>query len=1052
MPDRGDPANGKARLGADQTRIGLAQGLARQRARLARIDLIAACGHKKNGTTRGPALKDDRFGDLVQGACRRICRLLRRAGFRPQFQRGNVQPRLCQGAEHSLQAFAHNDPVLFAKFIHAARIDQMRCKDHCEIMSFTSRIQRLPRPYDPERGADALAGLPALPKDLADLVAGTAGCSPYLAELLRREADWIVAALDDPEAAVAAVLGAIPDMPLDALPAGLRQSKRRIALLTGLADLGGVWPLETVTQYLTDLADASVQATITHLVAAEVARGKLPAGGTPADAGGMVVLAMGKMGACELNYSSDIDLICLFDETRFDPADYHDVRAAFIRVTRKMTAILSDQRDGGYVFRTDLRLRPDASVTPVCLSMEAAEGYYESVGRTWERAAFIKARVCAGDTVAGARFLRDLVPFVWRKHLDFAAIQDAHDMRLKIRDHKGLHGPLVLEGHNMKLGRGGIREIEFFTQTRQLIAGGRDPSLRQRTTRDGLGQLAKAGWIPADTADVLYEHYRHHREVEHRLQMLNDAQTHSLPADQAGFERLAAFMGQDVDALCQDLSVRLESVHALTEGFFAPEPVSPVSTDWGADVVARWRNYPALRSARATEIFARLKPEIMNRLQEAAKPDEALAQFDGFLAGLPAGVQLFSLFEANPQLTQLIVDICATAPALAQYLSRNAGVLDAVIGGGFFSDWPGVDGLRLALAKVLDANDDYEAQLLAARRWAKEWHFRIGVHFLRGLIDADQSGTQYAELAEAVVSGLWPAVLAEFARKHGSAPGRGGAVIAMGSLGGQSLTATSDLDLIVIYDAMGVELSDGRRPLEARPYFARLTQALVTALTAPMSEGRLYEVDMRLRPSGRQGPVATSFDAFKDYQRNEAWTWEHLALTRARGIAGDDSLLDEFEGFRRRLLIDKSKGTNIRGDVAEMRRRIAAAKGTDAGHDLKIGPGRLQDIELFAQTAALRSGAARGDVAGQIACGVADGWIDAVDALALREAAVLLWKLHSAARLLTGGHLDLQTLSEGATRLILRETGCKTIAALASKVAKAEKQADSLIGKYLETA
>ena len=338
-------------------------------------------------------------------------------------------------------------------------------------MSIAARLTRCPDPYEPDRGADAVAAVPGLDAALAPLISGTAGCSPYLAGLIASEAEWLPGALDDPEGAVAALLAGIPDVALDQLPVALRQAKRRIALIAALADLAGVWSLETVTQVLTDFADAAVHACLVALVGAEIARGKLPGDQDAATAGGMTALAMGKMGAGELNYSSDIDLICLFDETRFDPDDYHDARAAFIRATRRMTAILSDVAAGGYVFRTDLRLRPDASVTPVCLSMEAAERYYESVGRTWERAAYIKARPCAGDIAAGEGFLKTLRPFVWRKHLDFAAIQDAHDMRLRIRDHKGLHGPLVLEGHNMKLGRGGIREIEFFTQTRQLIAG-----------------------------------------------------------------------------------------------------------------------------------------------------------------------------------------------------------------------------------------------------------------------------------------------------------------------------------------------------------------------------------------------------------------------------------------------------------------------------------------------------------------------------------------------------------------------------------------------------
>lgn len=918
-------------------------------------------------------------------------------------------------------------------------------------MSIAHRQTRCPDPYEPERGSDAVAQLPELDASLRPLIAGTAGCSPYLAGLITVESDWLPQAMDNPEEAIAAVMAGLPLLTLAELPAGLRKAKRRIALLLALADLAGVWPLEQITQTLTDFADASVQACLTTLVAAEVARGKLPSDDDPALAGGMVALAMGKMGAGELNYSSDIDLICLFDETRFDPDDYHDVRAAFIRVTRKMTAILSDVAGGGYVFRTDLRLRPDASVTPVCLSMEAAERYYESVGRTWERAAYIKARACAGDLPAGDRFLDVLRPFVWRKHLDFAAIQDAHDMRLKIRDHKGLHGALMLDGHNMKLGRGGIREIEFFTQTRQLIAGGRDPSLRVRQTRQGLVQLAKAGWLPSETAQTLYDDYRFHREVEHRLQMIRDAQTHELPNDAAGFDRLAAFMGRDVAGLRAELETRLEQVHELTEGFFAPDatPATP-QLDWGKDVVARWHSYPALRTSRATEIFARLTPQIIASLQEAAKPDEALAQFDGFLAGLPAGVQLFSLFEANPQLTQLIVDIAATAPALSQYLSRNAAVLDAVIGGQFFEQWPPFDGLLADVEKALSEAGDYETKLIAARRWAKEWNFRIGVHHLRGLISADESGQQYADLAQAVLTALWPVIVAEFARKHGAPPGHGAVVLGMGSLGAGHLNAASDLDLIVIYDADGAEGSGGRRPLATRPYYARLTQALVTALSASMAEGRLYEVDMRLRPSGRQGPVATSLESFMNYQSNEAWTWEHLALTRARAVAGNLTIGAKIETFRAALLTQKGQGKTVLEDVAAMRNRIADAKPPAGEWDAKIGPGRLQDTELFAQTAALCSGSPAHQSFAQLADGVATRWLTAGQAQAVGDAAALMWKLQAATRLLTDGAINPVTLGEGGRRFLLRETGFATMEDLLAAMQAAALAADAVISAKLK--
>ena len=932
-------------------------------------------------------------------------------------------------------------------------------------MTLASRITRLPRPFEPIPGAEARALFPALEGDVATLIEGAAGCSPYLRGLIHKEAEWLGPALNDPEAALEALIVALQAETGD--PGTLlRQTKRRAALLIGLMDLGGAWTLEEITGALTTLADAACQSALCFAVGAEIKRGKLP-GKTLEDAptaAGMTVLAMGKMGAGELNYSSDIDLICLFDETQFNPDDYHDTRTSFVRATRRMCALLSENTAEGYVFRTDLRLRPDPGVTPVTMAMAAAETYYESLGRTWERAAYIKARPAAGDLEAGARFIDTLRPFVWRRHLDFAAIEDAHNMRLRIRAHKGLAGPVTLPGHNMKLGRGGIREIEFFTQTRQIIAGGRDPSLRSRGTVEGLAQLAAKEWIPVAVAEDLTEHYRFHREVEHRLQMLRDAQTHTLPTTQEEFDRLAAFMGRETDELKAEIADRLGAVDAVIERFFRPEDsprggdedVPGIALDGGAlddTVLARWQGYPALRSDRAGQIFRRLRPDILARLKATSHPGEALVAFDAFLAGLPAGVQVFSLFEANPQLIDLMVDIAGTAPGLAAYLARNAAVFDAVIAGDFFAPWPGAASLAEALTMRLKAEQDYEHRLDTARRWRREWHFRIGVHLLRGVIDAGQAGQQYADLAEAVLVALWPVVGAHFAEKHGEAPGqgtgRGAALIAMGSLGVAQLNAGSDLDLIVIYDAGGVEASEGRRPLPARTYYARLTQAMITALTAPMAEGWLYEVDMRLRPSGNQGPVATGWQAFQDYQREQAWVWEHLALTRARVIAGPVALSAEIEAFRLELLSQPAAPEHVLKEVSEMRARIAAAKAPAGLFDPKLGPGRLQDIELVAQAASLMAQtaehSAERSIEGGLAAGVAIGWLEDADEVALRRAAGLCAAMVQVLRLLGPDTPMPDEIGAGARALLLRETGQESMGALETALDEATAQAATII-------
>lgn len=914
---------------------------------------------------------------------------------------------------------------------------------------FADRLCRRPHHHDPEVAAEVARQLndppQELPADLIALCAAAASCAPFLRDLMRRERDWLgPALLEPPETALAAILAALEGLPLDRLGVALRQAKRRAALLIALADLGGVWDLAEVTGALTALADRAVQLCVTTLVADEIRRGKLPAG-DPAEGAGMVVLAMGKMGAHELNYSSDIDLICLFDDSRY-PEDPQEARAAFIRVTRKMTALLSDLTPEGYVFRTDLRLRPDASVTPVCLSFSAALAYYEAEGRTWERAAYIKARPCAGDLAAGQRFLAALTPFVWRRHLDYAAIQDAHDMRLRIREHRGLNGPLMVEGHNVKLGLGGIREIEFFTQTRQLIAGGRDPDLRARGTEGGLTALAAKGWIPPEVAAELIAAYRDLREIEHRLQMVLDEQTQTMPITAPAVARIAAFCGQDEAAFRADFLERLRRVDQLTEGFFAPgtsEPPPPLSPQ-AESIVAGWSRYPALRSDRAQAIFARLKPGLLRKLLAGAHPEEALVALDGFLSGLPSGVQIFSLFEANPSLVDLIVDIAATAPALARYLSRNAAVLDGVIGGSFFAPWPGVSGLVADLAPRL-RGVDYERALGLLRLWMKEWHFRLGVHHLRGVIEAEEAGKSYADLAEAVLVALWPVVVAEFSRRHGPPPGRGAVVLGMGSLGAGRLNAGSDLDLIVIYDAQGAESSSGPKPLATRIYFARLTQALVTALTAQTGEGRLYEVDMRLRPSGRQGPVATGWEAFKLYQEDEAWTWEHLALTRARVMAGDAGLGGEVEAFRRDLIARKGQGARVAPDVAEMRARLAEAKPGQGPWEAKNGPGRLMDIELCAQMLALQAGSPARAVERQLSAGHSAGLLSLSDETVLRRAASLYWALQAGTRLLSDRVLDPEALGTGARAFLLRETGAADAPALTRELTANAGQVAGLI-------
>jgi len=923
-----------------------------------------------------------------------------------------------------------------------------------------ARIARAPIPHEPEAAAEARARFAGQPGQVRDLIAGAAGASRFLRGLIGREADWLEAALAAaPEEAFAAILDEAPDGLGEDPGPGLRRAKRRAALLIALADLGGAWDLDAVTGALTALADRATQAALAHAVGAEIARGKLPGcrAEDAAEGAGLFALAMGKMGAGELNYSSDIDLILLFDESRHDEADYAELRRGFVRAAQRMVKTLGEATAEGYVFRTDLRLRPDPSVTPIVIATDPAERYYESLGRTWERAAFIKARPAAGAIEAGRAFLDRLRPFVWRRHLDYWAIQDAHDMRLRIRAHKGLTGPLEAQGHDVKLGQGGIREIEFFTQTRQLILGGRDPGLRSRRTIEALDALAAAGWVEPGTRARLAEAYVAHRTLEHRLQMLEDAQTHRIPANAEDFARLAAFCGEaDPAAFAATLRARFAEVHALTEPFFAQAraPTPAISAPAFRDperagaLIAGWRRLPAFRSERARAIFKRLEPELMARLGAAAQPDEALAALDAFLARLPAGVQIFALLDAQPPLMDLLVDICGMAPELARHLGSDAAVFDAVISPDFYKPLRGAAELRAHVEEYLADAEDYEATLNRARIWAKERRFRIGVHLLRGLADAEEAGAAYSAVAEATLAALLPRVGAEFARRHGPAPGAGAAVVAMGKLGSREMTATSDLDLIVIYDAEGAEVSEGRRPLAAPVYYARLTQALIAALTAPMAEGVLYKVDMRLRPSGRQGPVATSLQGFVRYQAEEAWTWEHLALTRARVVAAPEPLATRAAEAISATLARPHDPGKVLADARDMRRRLAEAQGAAAAHpwETKLGPGRMMDIELLAQTGALVRGLAASrrpramlDRLGR------DGWLAPEAAARLGAQLGRLAALQQLGRLASDHTISPAEVGAGLADRALAATGAPDLAALEAELAREAEASAALI-------
>ncbi|MCF3642580.1 bifunctional [glutamine synthetase] adenylyltransferase/[glutamine synthetase]-adenylyl-L-tyrosine phosphorylase, partial [Rhizobium sp. TRM95111] len=850
---------------------------------------------------------------------------------------------------------------------------------------------------------------------------------------------------------------------------------RETAFLLALADLARLADGRQTTHLLSDLAEAATSAAIDHLLLAAADSGKIriadrskPSGGS-----GLIVLGMGKLGANELNYSSDIDLVVFFEPQAGIVADPGEATETFARMIRRLVRMLQERTADGYVFRTDLRLRPDPGATPLAISTESALVYYEGRGQNWERAAFIKARPVAGDLKAGAAFLRELTPFVFRKYLDYAAIADIHSIKRQIHTHKG-HGEIAVRGHNVKLGRGGIREIEFFVQTQQLIAGGRLPALRLRGTEAMLHALANANWIDAETAAELVGAYWFLRDVEHRIQMVRDEQSHLLPETEAELKRIAFMMGfgttadfsrsmvetlqtverryatlfeQETDLASEtgnlvftgqnDDPDTLETLKRL--GFERPADISRTIRTW------HYGRYRATQSVEARERLTELMPELLRVFGENKRADEALLRFDQFLSGLPAGIQLFSLLSNNPALLSLIVTIMSAAPRLADIIAAKPHVFDGMLDPALLAELPTRAYLAERIEGFVAGARHYEEVLDRLRIIAAEQRFLIGIRLLTGAIPAERAARAFTHLADLIVEAALTAVRREIETAHGVFPGGRLAVLGMGKLGSYELTAGSDVDLILLYDyddAAGE--SDGAKPLDSTRYFTRITQRLIAALSAPTAEGVLYEVDMRLRPSGNKGPVATRITAFSKYQAEEAWTWEHMALTRARVVCGDASLRQEAEAIMHAVLGRRRDSPKIAADVAEMRALIDKEKPARDIWDLKHIPGGLIDIEFIAQYLALVA-PARGLPAMDRVASTHDALVHHAAGLAEDERATVLsaldlyTRISQIVRLCVGGAFDPKEAPAGLVDLVCRAGDSPDIRVLEAELRRQSK-------------
>ncbi len=922
----------------------------------------------------------------------------------------------------------------------------------------------------PAREGKSLKALLSAHPLLNRLLESLAESSPFLWELASREPARLLRLLHaDPDAHLQALLAeaghavAATKDEAEAMRL-LRRMKAESALLIALADIGGVWPVMRTTRALTDVADAAVAAAM-HFVLTEAARAgrlKPPDKRRPQDGSGYILIAMGKMGAGELNYSSDIDLIVFYDAAAPALPEDSEPAALYVRFTQRLVKLLQERTADGYVFRTDLRLRPDPASTAIAVSTAAALSYYESVGQNWERAAMIKARACAGDIAAGEAILNDLSPFIWRKYLDYAAVADVYAMKRQINAYRG-HGEIAVEGHNIKLGRGGIREVEFFAQTQQLIAGGRNPQLRDRDTLSTLDKLAKDRWIEEAARDDLKAAYIFLRSVEHRLQMVNDEQTQTLPAERAELERFARFLGfKDRDSFAGVLFDHLDKVQRYYARLFEKAPGAdqpalafPREADdhktldqlsalgfkaplEASTIIRNWLSggHRSLRGEMARNHLEALLPFLLEQLTRTDNPNATLVLFDHFLANLNNATRLLSLLRQNPELIALTALVLGTAPRLADTLARNPQAMDALVDPSFFGALPDEEELGRRLSAALAESRFDEDLLEQIRMFGLEYMFLIGVRILSGTVTARQAGEAFARLADAVIRAVHRAVAANIAGAHGHMRAEATAVLAMGKLGGREMTASSDLDLILIYDFDSEHPeSDGARRLYGGQYFARLTQRLINALTAQTNYGALYEVDMRLRPSGRAGPLATQIGGFASYQESEAWTWEHMALTRARVVSASPGFAARVEEVIRSVLRRPRDAKLVAGDVVEMRAAIAKEKGEGDRWDLKYAAGGLIDIEFIAQYLQLVHAHEKPDILDTSTARVLDkAWalrvLPVEDAEVLRSAVQLYHDLTQILRLCLTGPFDAKTAGAGLLRLLARAADVPDFATL----------------------
>ena len=831
------------------------------------------------------------------------------------------------------------------------------------------------------RAAAARAGAQAL-DGVLDTSAGQRffaflfGNSPFLGGLLMRDIAFTqTLATHAPDAIATRVLkrlsGADPGMGRADLMRLLRVGRNRVALIAAAYDCFGVWDVMRCARLLSDLADQAVRLTVSHLLAQSVAQGDL----APSEDGrwGYFVLAMGKQGARELNYSSDIDLIAIYDAERVPYQGTKTARDHFSRLTHAMVSILESRNADGYVFRTDLRLRPDAASTPAAITADFALDYYRERGRTWERAAFIKARPVAGDLEAGRQFLERLAPFVWDEALDFRSVEDIRSMSEQIHDFHG-HGEVKLAGQNVKLGRGGIREIEFFVHMHQLAHGGRNRRLRSAGVLSMLDILEREHHLMPKEAETLKSAYALLRRVEHRLQMVNDNQTQTLPESDDGLEHIAAFMQlpskEELGAL---LGGVFGGVHALYRARFnvperqrriaeavlagrqgAPDAVAAMEAagftnpEAAVETLGDWLagRHPSTASEAARAALGDVLEDVVEALGRTPDPDRALTRLDAFLSRLPDDLPLFPMLRANAWLANLIAVVMGVAPRMADLLDANPQLLQAVLDPSFFLPMPGASALTAELLERLGQGGSFRERVDRAAAWADDRQFQVGVQTLQNLITLDEASASRSHIARAVTEVLYGEVAADLRHRRGEPAGRGCAIVALGDLGAQEMAFGSPLELLLVAD-FDVTAGRGRAPA-ARYVHGWTARRLGAALRRRTRAGALYETGLTLMPlSGLEAAAASASELRPEGHGLDGDPLSLAALSRAAVIGGDPEAMRDAAAAIQSILCARRDAVRLAGTMAAMRKRRLA--GTEDPFDLRNVAGGLGDLEIIAR-------------------------------------------------------------------------------------------------------